>query len=64
MTLQFTVPNMACSACSNTITQAIKAIDPNAKVNADPKTKLVNVETQAPETRVKEAVTNAGYTVA
>lgn len=64
MTLQFTVPNMACSACSNTITQAIKVIDPNAKVDADPKTKLVNVETQAPETSVKEAVTNAGYTVA
>lgn len=63
MALQFTVPNMACSACSDTITHAIKAIDPNAKVNADPKTKLVNVETQASETSVKEAVTNAGYTV-
>lgn len=64
MALQFTVSNMACSACSDTITDAIKAIDPNAKVNADPKTKLVNVETQAPETSVKEAVANAGYTVA
>lgn len=64
MSLQFTVPNMACSACSDTIASAIKAIDPTAKVNADPKTKQVSVETQASEISVKEAVTNAGYTVA
>lgn len=64
MTLQLTVPNMACSACSETITAAIKSIDPNATVTADPKTKLVNVETQASEASVKQAVTDAGYTVA
>lgn len=64
MTLQLTVPNMACSACSDTITTAIKSIDPNATVQADPKTKLVNVETQASEASVKQAVTDAGYTVA
>jgi copper chaperone len=64
MTLHFTVPNMACSACSDTITHAIKAVDPNAKVNADLKTKLVDVETQASETSVKQAVSEAGYTVA
>ncbi|MBN8560128.1 MAG: heavy-metal-associated domain-containing protein [Leptolyngbya sp. UWPOB_LEPTO1] len=64
MSLQFTVPNMACSACSATITTAIKTIDPTAQVSADPKTKQVSVETQASEDTVKEAVTNAGYTVA
>jgi copper chaperone len=64
MTLQFTVPNMACSACVATITDAVKAIDPAAQVKADPKTKLVEVETQASETSVKEAVVHAGYTVA
>lgn len=64
MSLQFTVPNMACSACSETITTAIKAIDPSAQVTADPKTKKVSVETQASETSIKTAVTEAGYTVA
>lgn len=64
MTLQFTVPNMACSACSDTITQAIRAIDPDAKVKADLKTKLVDIETQAAEADVKQAITTAGYTVA
>lgn len=64
MALQLTVPNMACSACSDTITKAIKAIDPAATVQADTKTKQVNVETQAAETAVKQAIIDAGYTVA
>lgn len=64
MTFQLTVPNMACSACSDTITKAIKAIDPAATVQADTKTKLVNIETQAAETAIKQAITDAGYTVA
>ncbi|MDX2098686.1 MAG: heavy-metal-associated domain-containing protein [Leptolyngbyaceae cyanobacterium bins.59] len=63
MTLQLTVPNMACSACSDTITKAIKAIDPTATVQADTKTKQVNVETQAAETAIKQAITDAGYTI-
>ena len=64
MTLQLTVPNMACSACSETITKAVKAIDSTATIVADPQTKLVTVETQQPETAVKEAIVAAGYTVA
>jgi copper chaperone len=64
MTLQLTVPNMACSACGDTITKAIQAIDPNATVQADPQTKQVNVETQSTEAEIKQAITDAGYTVA
>jgi copper chaperone len=64
MTLQFTVSNMACSACVETITQAIAAIDPAAQVEADSKTKQVNIETQKSETEVKQAIAAAGYTVA
>lgn len=64
MAFELTVPNMVCSACGDTITRAIKAVDPAAMVQADPKTKLVNIETQAPETAIKQAVTDAGYTVA
>jgi copper chaperone len=64
MTLQLKVPNMACSACSDTITQAVKAIDPNATVQADLKTKLVVIDTQTPETTIREAITTAGYAIA
>lgn len=64
MTLQLTVPNMACSACEETITAAVQAIDSTATVAADSKTKLVTVETQQSEVAVKQAITAAGYTVA
>ncbi|PZU95649.1 MAG: copper resistance protein CopZ [Leptolyngbya sp.] len=64
MTMQLTVPNLACSACVDTVTQAIQAIDAAAQVNADPKTKQVNVTTAASEAEIKQAIAAAGYTVA
>ncbi len=63
MKLELKVPNMACSACGDTIIAAIKAIDPLAVVQADAKTKLVSIETQVSETAIKEAITTAGYSV-
>jgi copper chaperone len=63
MTLQLKVSNMACSACGETITEAIKAIDPLAVVETDAKTKLVSIETQVSETAIREAITTAGYSV-
>ncbi|NJR59431.1 MAG: heavy-metal-associated domain-containing protein [Cyanobacteria bacterium CRU_2_1] len=64
MTLQLTVPNMACSACGETITKAVKTVDPTATVQADPETKLVNIETQQSATAIKQAIADAGYTIA
>ena len=63
MAIELTVPNMACSACSDTITQAVQAIAPSATVQADTKTKLVVIETQTPEATVKAAIVAAGYSV-
>jgi copper chaperone len=64
MTLQLKVHSMACSACGDTITKAVMAIDSTARVQADPKTKLVKIETQASEAAIKNAVEAAGYPVA
>ena len=50
MTIKLTIPGMACSACANNITNAVKTIDANATIEADPQTKFVSVETQASET--------------
>ena len=61
--LQLTVPNMACSACADTITKAIQTLDSGAKVEADPKTKLVNIETQASQDAVAQVIAAAGYPV-
>nr|WP_290226952.1 heavy-metal-associated domain-containing protein [Trichocoleus desertorum] len=63
MSIQFKVPSMACSACVDTITQAVKQVDDSAAIAADPKTKVVQVETQASEATVKQAIEAAGYPV-
>ncbi|MCS6814975.1 MAG: heavy-metal-associated domain-containing protein [Cyanobacteria bacterium] len=64
MALKFAVPDMACGACANTITQAIHAIDPKATVTADVVTKQVTVETQEAGDAIKQAIVSAGYTIA
>jgi copper chaperone len=64
MALELTVPNMACSACGDTITQAIQTLDPQAIVHTDPTTKRVSIETHADLAAIKQAITTAGYTVA
>lgn len=48
MALQLKIPKMAYSACVNTITKAVKTVDLNATVQAEPKTKIVLVETHFP----------------
>ncbi len=61
MKLQLKVPNMSCGGCVSTITDAIKTVDANATVQADPQTKTVLVETQSPEAAIKAAMTKVGY---
>jgi copper chaperone len=61
MTIEFTVPDMACGACANTIEKAIKAIDPGAEITADTTTKLVKILTTTASATVKQAIEQAGY---
>jgi copper chaperone len=39
------VPSIACEVCAKTITTAIKNTDPQAEVNIDVETKIVQVST-------------------
>ncbi|MDJ0697546.1 MAG: heavy-metal-associated domain-containing protein [Cyanobacteria bacterium J06639_18] len=64
MTLTLKVPDIACSACVSAVTDAIKSFDSSATVEADPKTKIVNVQTQQPEDKIKQVLANAGYPAA
>jgi len=64
MTLQLKVPKFACSGCVSTLTKAIKTVDYNATVQAEPETKLVSVETQASKTEIEEAIAAVGYPAA
>lgn len=64
MTLRLTVPNMACDVCAKNITNAVKELDTKATVTANPKTKLVDIETETAETAIREALEKAGYPAA
>ncbi len=61
MTLEFTIADMACGACANTIQLAIKAIDPAAEIAADTTTKVVKIATTTTAAALKQAIEQAGY---
>lgn len=63
-TVELTVTDMACSACVETITKAVQAIDTNASIDADTQTKHVSITTTATDTVIRDAIAAAGYTIA
>jgi len=60
----FNIPDMTCGGCAAAITDAVKGIDPEAVIKADPATKLVAVESQKPAATIADAIAAAGYRVA
>lgn len=62
-TLNLTIPDMACSACAETITQSVQALDASATVDANTQTKQVTISTTSEPAQVKQAIADAGYTV-
>lgn len=64
MSLQLKVPKIACAACVDTVTKAVKSIDATAKVDVDTKTKMVNIQTQQSEAEIKQAIAAVGYLAA
>lgn len=64
MSLQLKVPKIACAACIDTVTKAVKSVDTTAKVDVDTKTKIVNIQTQQSAAEIKQAIAAAGYPAA
>lgn len=54
---------MACSACADTITKAVKALDASATIQADLTTKLVSITTTQAKSEIEGAIAAAGYAV-
>jgi copper chaperone len=63
MQTTFTVPDLACAACVATIDRAVRAVDPQAKITADPQTKLVQIDSELPVVTLASTICDAGYTV-
>ena len=56
------VEDMTCGHCASTITKAVEAALPGARVQADPATKLVSVQGTRDLAKVEALITSTGYT--
>ncbi|MGB3637522.1 MAG: heavy-metal-associated domain-containing protein [Rivularia sp. (in: cyanobacteria)] len=63
MALKLKITNMKCDDCASKISEAIKVMEPDAKVEADVDSKTVTVDTAASDETVKQAIVAAGYHV-
>ncbi len=61
--IQLTIPDMACSACSATITTTIQALDAAAQVQADLTSKVVTIESILSAETLRDAIVATGYSV-
>lgn len=61
--LQITIPKLASLSCVKVGTKVVKTIDAEAKVQADTKTQVINVETKAPAAVIKTALAAVSYLI-
>ena len=59
--MELRIEDMTCGGCARSVTKAIQSVDPNAKVDADPATRLVKVETTATRAAVSQVLEKAGF---
>lgn len=59
--IQFNIPQMSCGHCVRAVTEAVKEVDANAKVDVDLASKKVNVESTAERQKIVAALAEAGY---
>jgi len=61
--IAFEVNDMTCGHCVSTVTKAVRAVDPGAKVQADLSRHRVEIESAASDATVlSDAIKEAGYT--
>jgi len=58
---RYSVPDMTCGHCAQTIEKAVKSVDPHAEIAVDLTIKEVTVRSEADEARVAESIRDAGY---
>jgi copper chaperone len=63
MTYHLQVPTIACVGCISAISLAIATLDPKAKIEGDPATKIISLESSLSEPKIREAITRLGHKV-
>lgn len=59
--MQFQIDNMTCGGCARKVTMAVQALDPDARVVADPSSRQIRVESAVAEEQIAAALCAAGY---
>ena len=54
---------MSCQHCVRAVTQAVRALDPDATVRVDLDAQRVEIESSRPRTELAQAIRDEGYTV-
>ena len=62
--LSLKVSGMTCGGCINAVTRAIQAQDPQATIQADLASQIVNLETVLSEAQASQILSDAGFPVA
>jgi len=62
--IEFTLPDMSCGHCERAVTEAVRQVDPQARVAVDLTNRKVRIETNAPGPKLAEALAEAGYPAA
>ncbi len=61
--LSLKVSGMTCGGCIKAVTKAIQSQDPEAKVQADLESQMVNLETSLSALQASQIITDAGFPV-
>ncbi|HOL37187.1 MAG: heavy-metal-associated domain-containing protein [Proteobacteria bacterium] len=59
--MQFHLDDMTCGGCARSVTKAIQTLDPEARIEADPPNRRVEVTTHVPREQVAAALRAAGF---
>ncbi|EGM71944.1 heavy-metal-associated domain-containing protein [Shewanella sp. HN-41] len=59
--LRFYIPNMTCGGCAKSVTKTLLSVDPQARIETDPSTHEVRVDSTLDENAFLTALTEAGY---
>jgi copper chaperone len=62
--LNLKVSGMTCGGCIKAVTKAIQSQDPQAKVEVDLASQMVNLETSLSAAQASQIITDAGFPVA
>ncbi|MBT2372415.1 heavy-metal-associated domain-containing protein [Pseudomonas fluorescens] len=58
---RFNIPNMTCGGCARSVTKALLSVDPQARIETDPPSREVRVDSALDEGTLLTVLSEAGY---